>query len=205
MKRIERLSVYRRFLQEIAGSEPESVYSHELAEKTGVTPAQVRRDLMEIGFAGHTKKGYRIAELIAAIGNYLDSPQGDPVALVGLGNLGRALLPFFAGHHPKLKITAAFDTDPLKAGRVICGCRCYPLDQLEEVIAEQNIRVAILTVPATAARKAAQRLAAAGVRGILNFAPALIRLPKTVTVETMDITIALEKIAFFARRSGDES
>ncbi len=205
MKRIERLSIYRRFLQEIAGSDPESVYSHELAEKTGVTPAQVRRDLMEIGFAGHTKKGYRIAELIAAIGNFLDSPGGDSVALVGLGNLGRALLPFFAGHHPKLKITAAFDSDPLKTGRVICGCRCFPLSELEKVIAEENIRVAILTVPAAQAQKAAELLAGAGVRGILNFAPVLIRLPKSVTVETMDITIALEKIAFFARRNEDEN
>ncbi len=205
MKRIERLSIYRRFLQEIAGSDPESVYSHELAEKTGVTPAQVRRDLMEIGFTGHTKKGYRIAELITAIGNFLDSPEGDAVALVGLGNLGRALLPFFAGHHPKLRITAAFDTDPLKTGRVICGCRCFPLSELDKVIAREKIRVAILTVPAAHAQKAAERLAAAGVRGILNFAPVLIRLPKSVTVETMDITIALEKIAFFARRSDDES
>ncbi len=204
MKRIERLSVYRRFLQEIAGQEPGSVYSHELAEKTGTTPAQVRRDLMEIGFAGHTKKGYGISELIAAIGDYLDSPEGDPVALVGLGNLGRALLPFFADHHPKLKIVAAFDSDPRKAGRTICGCRCYPSGELEEVIRREKIRVAILTVPAAAAQKAAERLAAAGVRGILNFAPALIRLPKAVTVETMDITIALEKIAFFARRNPDE-
>lgn len=204
MKRIERLSIYRRFLQDISGSDPESVYSHELAEKTGVTPTQVRRDLMEIGFAGHTKKGYGIADLITAIGNFLDSPEGDSVALVGLGNLGRALLPFFAGHHPKLKITAAFDTDPGKTGRVICGCHCYPLTDLETVIAKEKIRVAILTVPESQAQKAAELLVAAGVRGILNFAPVLIRLPKSITVETIDITIILEKIAFFARRSEDE-
>lgn len=176
------------------------VYSHTLAEEAGVTAAQVRRDLMEIGCSGNTKRGYDIEELIAFIGDVLDNPAGEPVALFGLGNLGRALLPFFAAYHPKLKIVAAFDSDPAKTGRVIHGCRSYPFGELRRVIEREKIRVAILTVPAAAAQEVAGELAAAGVRGILNFAPATLRLPEEVSVENMDMAIALEKIACLARR-----
>lgn len=199
-KTIERLSAYRRILTESAADGPGKVYSHDLAEKAGVTAAQVRRDVNVIGFSGNTKKGYDIEELIAAIGALLDNPDGEPVALVGLGNLGRALLPFFSAHHPLLKIVAAFDTDPTKTGRVIHGCRSYPADELKTVTEKEGIRVAILTVPAPAAQEVAEILVAAGVTGILNFAPAALRLPERISIETMDMAIALEKIAYLARK-----
>ena len=199
-KTIERLSIYRRLLREMAEYGVTKVYSHNLAEKAGVSAAQVRRNLMEIGCSGNTKKGYDIEELIEAIGEFLDNPEGEPVALIGLGNLGRALLPFFVAHHPKLKIVAAFDNNPSKTGRVIHGCRCYPFEKLREIIVREGIRVAILTVPSPVAQQVAEELVAAGVTGILNFAPAMLRLPETVSIESMDMAIALEKIAFLARQ-----
>ena len=199
-KTIERLSIYRRLLREMAEYGTTKVYSHDLAEKAGVTAAQVRRNLMDVGCSGNTKKGYDIEELIEAIGEFLDNPEGEPVALIGLGNLGRALLPFFVAHHPKLKIVAAFDNNPSKTGRVIHGCRCYPFEKLREIIIREGIRVAILTVPAPVAQQVAEELVAAGVTGILNFAPAMLRLPETVSIESMDMAIALEKIAFLARQ-----
>jgi len=201
---IERLSFYRRLLIKLAAGGEDRVYSHRLAEEVGVTAAQVRRDLMEIGFSGSTKKGYDIEKLVGFIGKVLDNPSGEPVALVGLGNLGRALLPFFAAHHPKLKIVAAFDSDPAKTGRVIHGCRSYPSRELQPVIEREKIRVAILTVPAAAAQEVSEELAAAGVKGILNFAPAMLRLPAAVSVESIDMAIALEKIAYLARRGRAE-
>ncbi len=201
---IERLSVYRRLLGKLAGEGRGKVYSHGLAAAAGVTAAQVRRDLMEIGCSGNTKRGYDIEELVGFIGDVLDNPAGEPVALVGLGNLGRALLPFFASHHPKLKIVASFDSDPAKTGRVIHGCRSYPAGELRRVIESERIRVAILTVPAAAAQEVAGELAAAGVRGILNFAPETLRLPEEVVVENMDMAIALDKIACLARRHRPE-
>ncbi len=199
-KTIERLSIYRRLLAAMAADGTAKVYSHHLAEKSGSSAAQVRRDLMEIGCSGNTKKGYDIDELIEAIGKVLDNPSGEPVVLVGLGNLGRALLPFFAAHHPKLKIVAAFDADPAKTGRVIHGCRSHPIEELKRIVSEEGIRVAILTVPAAAAQEVAEDLVAAGVRGILNFAPATLRLPEEVSIESMDMASALEKIAYLARR-----
>lgn len=199
-KTIERLSIYRRLLHKMAEDGRGKVYSHYLAEKSGVSAAQVRRDLMEIGCSGNTKKGYDIEELVESIGNVLDNPAGEPVALIGLGNLGRALLPFFAAHHPKLKIVASFDNDPGKTGRVIHGCRSYPFTELKRVVADQGIRVAILTVPAPVAQEVAKELVAAGVTGILNFAPAMLRLPEEVSIESMDMSSALEKISYLSRR-----
>jgi redox-sensing transcriptional repressor len=200
-KTIERLSLYRRLLRGMLSQGMQSVYSHQLADRIGGTAAQVRRDLMDIGFSGSSKAGYDVEALIATIGDYLDNPEGEPVALVGMGNLARALLPFYAARHGKLKIAASFDKDPQKAGRVIKGCRCYPMADLDAVLKEQGIRVAILTVPADAAQRSAECLVEAGVRGILNYTSVPLRLPPRVAVEDIDMTVALEKVAFLARRS----
>lgn len=199
-KTVERLSLYRRLLQKDLSEGETNIFSHELAGRTGGTAAQVRRDLMVLGFSGGSRRGYSISGLIGRIGEFLDSPDGEPVALVGVGNLGRALLPFFAAYRPNLKVVAAFDTDPLKTGRVIHGCRCHLVDELETVIRARGIRVAIIAVPAGQAQRVADRLAQAGVRGILNFVPVPLHVPQTVAVEAIDITTALEKVAFLARQ-----
>jgi len=199
---IERLSMYRRLLYAAQSAGQASVYSHNLAEMSGCTAAQVRRDLMEVGCAGNPKTGYEIDDLIEQIGLFLDNPTGEPIALIGIGNLGRALLHFFSAHHPKLKIVAAFDNDPYKAGRVIHGCRCYDMCDVEDIVTKTSINVALLTVPADAAQSVAEKLVAAGISGLLNFAPKRLRLPSKVTVEDMDMTMALEKTAFLARQSG---
>ena len=115
-------------------------------------------------------------------------------------HFSRFYLIIFVAHHPKLKIVAAFDNNPSKTGRVIHGCRCYPFEKLREIIVREGIRVAILTVPSPVAQQVAEELVAAGVTGILNFAPAMLRLPDTVSIESMDMAIALEKIAFLARQ-----
>lgn len=199
-KTVERVSVYRRLLQKDLSDGKSNIFSHELAGRTGGTAAQVRRDLMVLGFSGGSRRGYSISGLIDRIGEFLDSPNGEPVALVGVGNLGRALLPFFAAYRPNLKIVAAFDSNPAKTGRVIHGCRCHSTEELEEVIAGEGIRVAINAVPAGQAQGVADRLVAAGVHGILNFVPVPLHVPPSVVVEAIDITTALEKVAYLARQ-----
>ena len=198
---IERLSLYRRLLTEALEHNEYSIYSHDLAVKAGVTAAQVRRDLMEIGFTGSPRKGYEVNGLVRAIGDFLYNPDGEPVALIGVGNLGRALLPFFAAHEPQVRVCAAFDTDPNKTGRVIYGCRVYSNEELGEIVRKQGIRVAILAVPADAAQALADRLTGLGISGIMNFAPAHLRVPASVAVENIDMTMVLEKVAFLARQS----
>lgn len=192
--------MYRRLLNGLMADGVSNTFSHQLAHLAGVTPAQVRRDLMAIGYSGTTKRGYEVPELVDSIGQFLDVANGQGVALIGVGNLGRALLAYFAGRRPHLSIVAAFDNDPYKVNRVIHGCHCYSLDDITRVIREQDIRVAVLTVPAAVAQSVADILVSAGVRGILNFAPIRLRVPPHTYVEDIDMTMSLEKVAFFARK-----
>lgn len=203
-KNIARLSLYRRLLSRLQTDGVKNIYSHDLARMAGGTAAQVRRDLMVVGTFGNPKRGYDVKELIDSIGAVLDAPAGEGVALAGVGNLGRAILAYFSGRRPRLSIVAAFDTDPSKANRVIHGCRVYASDDLASVISREGIRIAVLTVPAAQAQAVAEGLVAAGVRGILNFAPAPLRVPPEVFVEDIDMTMSLEKVAFFARQGQAE-
>ena len=203
-KTISRLCLYRRLLNVLQSEGTVNVFSHGLAAMAGYTAAQVRRDLMAVGYVGHPVRGYEVAGLLESLRDILDAPGGQGVALVGVGNLGKAILSYFAGRRPNLRIVAAFDSDPAKANHVIHGCRCYPMESVAEVIGGQKMEVAIITVPA-AAQGVADRLVAAGVLGILNFAPSRLRVPPNVYVQDIDMTMALEKVAYFARQRGKGS
>ncbi len=198
-KTIGRLSLYRRAVQDVFAHRQEHVFSHEIANACKLTPAQVRRDLMATGFVGSPNKGYSIAGLLQSIDNLLDAPQEQRAALVGVGNLGRAILAYFTSRRANLSIVAAFDQDRTKAGRVIHGCRCYSMQELGDVIKQQRVEVAVLAVPADAAQAIAEQLIASQVRGILNFAPVSLRVPPEVYVEHLDMAISLERVAYFAR------
>lgn len=198
-RQIGRLSQYRRQLQSQTAGSPFTIYSYRLAALCGLTAAQVRRDLMTIGFTGSPAHGYDVGHLVNAIGQCLDAPGGQNAALVGVGNLGRAILDYFAVRRPPLSIVAAFDVDPDKVNRVLHGCRAYGMDNLAERIRELGITVGVLTVPASVAQGVAESMLAAGVRSFLNFAPAPLRLPPRTFVEEMDIAASMEKAAYFAR------
>lgn len=197
---IGRLSVYRRSLNRLAGEGVTDVHSHELASMARVSAAQVRRDLMVVGYQGSPTKGYAIVQLLANISELLDAPEAEGVALVGVGNLGRAILAYFAGRRPKLSIVAAFDNDPSKVGRMMHGCPCYPGERMNEIISQNRIRTAIVAVPASVAQAVVDELVRCGVRGILNFAPVRLRVPAEVYVEDFDMAVGLEKVAYFARQ-----
>lgn len=205
-KTVARLSLYRRLLSDLLNQGIRNVYSHQLASAAGVTAAQVRRDMMAVGYSGTPVRGYSVPDLIDSIGNLLDSAQCHAAALVGLGNLGRAITAYFAGRRPKLSIVAAFDNDPYKVGRIINGVECFHTNDLSSIVEQRNIRVSILTVPASEAQQVVDMLVHAGVKGLLNFAPVRLRVPADVYVENMDMAVSLEKVAFFARqgRPADE-
>jgi len=198
-KTIGRLSLYRRYLAEMLTDGVGNVYSHQLAQIAGVTSAQLRRDVMAVGYTGSPTRGYDVQGLMESIGQILDASTPQNVALVGVGNLGRAILAYFAGRRPNLRIVAAFDSNPEKCGRVIHGCRCYTMNELGKIAASEKINTAVVAVPSAQAQKVADALVANGFRGLLNFAPTHLRVPKTVYVENVDITTSLEKVAFFAR------
>lgn len=198
-KIIARLSLYRRLLKVLEGEGVRSVFSHQLATMAGGTAAQLRRDLMEVGYCGRPNNGYEVTRLADSIRDFLDVPGGQSVVLVGVGNLGKSLLSYFATRRSSLQVVAAFDSDPYKVNRVIHGCRCYPMDSLSEVLKGQTATVAVIAVPAAGAQGVAEVLTRAGVRGILNFAPVRLRVSPNVYVEDIDMTVALEKVAYFGR------
>jgi redox-sensing transcriptional repressor len=198
-KAVGRLSLYRRILNNIKEEGHISLYSHQLAALAKVSPAQVRRDIMFLGYTGTPAKGYDVEKLLQSIRSFLDNPIRQRVALVGIGNLGRAIMSYFVNRRPKLTISAAFDTDPEKVNRVINGCRCYPISELENVIRAENIKIGIISVPASEAQNIAELLIGAGVNGILNFAPTRLNLPPNVYVEDNDITMSLEIVAYHSR------
>ena len=186
-------------LYELQNKNVKCVYSHQLANAVGVTAAQVRRDFMVLGYRGSPGKGYDVKKLIESIGSLLDAPETQRVALVGVGNLGMAVIAYFAGRRPKLQIVAAFDKNRKKTNRLIHGCHCYPVEELPAVFKKKIIRIGIITVPENEAQKVADTLVRAGAKGIMNFAPTPLLVPPDVHVENMDITTSLEKVAYFAR------
>jgi len=198
-KTIARLVQYRRLLHQLAARGVASVHSHELAALAQVSAAQVRRDFMALIAAGTPMHGYDVAALLEALRAFLDAPEGQAAALVGIGNLGKAILTYFAGRRPKLVIAAAFDIDPAKVHRLFRSVPCYPVEELPARVRELGIRLGIITVPAAAAQAAADQLIRAGVRGLVNFAPVPLQAPEGVFVEDIDIAMSLEKVAFFAR------
>jgi len=199
-KTVERLSEYRRHLSDLQARGVEFVFSSALAEETEVTPAQVRRDMMNLGLTGSTARGYSVSDLLGHLRGMLDQPTSTRVALIGIGNLGMALLAHFKTRPGHANIAMGFDQDPEKHGRVIHGCRIFNMRHLEEEVASKGIKVAILCIPAADANRMAARLVNAGVTGILNFAPAKLRVPAHVHVHNMDLTGVIEKVGYYAVR-----
>jgi redox-sensing transcriptional repressor len=198
------MSRYRRLLQSLHESGVESIYSHQLARHAVVSAAQVRRDLMVIGYSGSPNKGYDVAACIESISAFLDGPAQQEVALVGAGNLGHAVLSHFATKSPSVAIVAAFDVDPTLAGTLIHGVRCVDVAHMESLVRDLGIQIAVLTVPGPAAQGVAETLVRAGVKSIISFSPTPLALPNDIFIEYMDITAALESAAYFARLGSRE-
>ncbi|MBW3598081.1 MAG: redox-sensing transcriptional repressor Rex [Planctomycetes bacterium] len=193
---VSRLSLYLRELQHLVRDGYETTSSTQLGSLLGFTDAQVRKDLAYFGQFGYPGIGYRCSELINAVKGILGTDRCWPVALVGLGNLGRALLGYKGFETQGFRIAAAFDVDPAKVGTAIEGVPTYALDDLAEVVAVKKIKLAMIAVPAPAAQDVADRLAAAGIDGIMNFAPVTITPHDGVSMVGVDLAIELEQLTF---------
>lgn len=199
---VERFFRYCQFLHSKVEAGSEFVFSHELAAAVGVSPEQVRRDFMNFRqVKGTPQRGYPVKEFMAALYAHLESSALTKMVLVGVGNLGKAILSYFLRRRPNLSIVAAFDLDPEKADRIYSGCRVHHTGQLEKVVAREKVAVGIITVPAAVAQEAADALVRAGVKGISNFAPVQLKVPRGVFLEQLDITLSIEKVAYFARKN----
>jgi redox-sensing transcriptional repressor len=193
---VNRLSLYLRELEHLVRDGHATTSSTQLGRVLGFTDAQVRKDLAYFGHFGYPGIGYRCDELIVAIRRILGTDETWTVALVGAGNLGRALLGYRGFQQRGFHFVAAFDIDPAKVGSLIEGVPVQHLDRLPQVTGENRIRLGMIAVPAVAAQAVADRLLAAGVEGILNFAPVTLNLPATVSHVGVDLAIELEQLAF---------
>ena len=198
-KTIERLSEYRRTLLKCHAQGITHIFSHVLAGMHGITAVQVRRDLMLIGFSSDTKKGYDVKVLIEFIDGILYSEQPMSVAIIGMGHLGQAVTKYFNDKGLKLRITAAFDVDEEKVGRLIDNVPCYHINEFEQRVEELDISIVIVSSPTSAAQTFVLPIINAGIKGVLNFTSAPLNFPQGIVVENYDITTLLEKVAYFVK------
>jgi redox-sensing transcriptional repressor len=193
---VSRLSLYLRELQRLVASGQQTISSSQLGTLLGFSDAQVRKDLGFFGQFGYPGVGYRCDELIRAMRDILGTNHSWNVAMVGVGNLGQALLGYRGFGRQNFAIAAAFDADPTKVGQTVRGLRIQPLEELAATIREQGIRLGMIVVPADRAQEAADRLVAAGIEGIVNFAPVTLALPPHVQNVGVDLAIELEQLSF---------
>ncbi len=201
---VGRLSLYLRRLEGYLRQGVAKVSSGQLGDALGVTDAQVRKDLAYLGNLGHPGVGYPTEELIPAIRRALGIDRDWSVVLVGVGNLARALLRYQGFRQRGFRVVGLFDEDPSKIGQRVEGLEVRPLAGLAAVIASTGAELGLLTVPSESAQVVADALAAAGVRGILNFAPAVLRLPPEVSLVSVDLTVQMEQLAFLVQMTGCE-
>jgi redox-sensing transcriptional repressor len=196
---VGRLSLYLRHLEDLVRENVLTVSSGQLGEPLGVTDAQVRKDLAYLGNLGVPGIGYPTQDLIAGIRRVLGIDREWTVALVGVGNLARALLRYRGFAERGFRIVALFDADPTKVGQRIDGLVIHPVDDIAAVVRATGAELGVITVPSESAQSVASALVSAGVNGILNFAPTILRLPARVSLVSVDLTVQLEQLAFLVQ------
>ncbi|HWE37677.1 MAG TPA: redox-sensing transcriptional repressor Rex [Isosphaeraceae bacterium] len=193
---VGRVSLYLRQLEVAQRQGLSTISSSRLGAALGINDAQVRKDLAFFGQFGHPGVGYRIEELIPALRRILGIDRTWPTALIGLGNLGRALLKYRGFRNRGFQVVALFDNDPKKVGQKHDGLVVQPIDALPQVAAALGIDLAILSVPADVAQRVADAVVACGIPGIMNFAPMPLVVPPTVSVVAVDLSVQLEQLAY---------
>lgn len=194
---VSRLVTYLRILTDLEDDDVKRTSSDVLANEAQVSAFQVRKDLAYFGRFGTRGAGYSVPTLRRELRRILGLTRPWNVAIMGMGRLGQALADYPNFDEYDFLLKASFDSDPAKVGRHVGGVDVYAIDELDRRVAEAAIDIAFLTVPAQAAQDAADRLVAAGIRGILNFAPTVISVPAGVFVEPVDFVAGLKRLAFY--------
>lgn len=200
-KTVERLSQYRRSLNNYLQTGKDNIFSHELASLLHITPVQVRRDIMLIGYSGTLRKGYNVRSLIELIGKIIDNEKGFNIAVIGTGNLGKAIMHYLNDKKSKLNIIAAFDVNPEKTNKSYLGIPTYHIDELIGKTRELDLKICIITTPPEVVTEVAQKIVDAGIKGILNFTARPLNAPEDVYIAELDMITSLEKVAFFVKEN----
>ena len=196
---VERLPVYARTLQNLTARGYDNVSSQELGDYLGVTPAQIRKDLSYFGRFGKQGRGYNVRRLLDELRQILGLDRSWAMALLGVGQLGKAILNY-GGFEPQgFRVVEAFDNDPATIGQQIAGLTVRDIDDLPAVLSADPIDIGIVAVPAAQAQAMVDLLVAAGVKAILNYAPVSARVPAGVHVQAIDPVLALQSMVFYLK------
>jgi redox-sensing transcriptional repressor len=193
---IRRLSIYLQFLEEFEERGVETLSSEELARRGGTTSAQVRKDLSFFGSFGKRGLGYSVPELAGAIREILGLGREWRVIIVGAGKIGAALAQYRGFHQRGFRIVAAYDSNPAKIGQSLEGIPVRDAAALEREVEHERPDIAVIAVPSEAAQGVLDRLVQAGLKAVLNFAPAQLQAPPEVTVTTVNMAMELEVLTF---------
>ena len=197
---VGRLPVYLRALVEMAENGQGTISSEGLAEAAGVNSAKVRKDLSYLGSYGTRGVGYDVAYLIHQVRRELGLSQDWTVLIAGVGNLGHALANYQGFGERGFQIAGLVDADRSKVGEIIGGIRVRHVDDMPQIVRESGVAIGIISTPASAAQTVADQMVAAGIRSILNFAPAVISVPAEVSVRKVDLSIELQILGFYEQR-----
>jgi redox-sensing transcriptional repressor len=197
---VARLAVYLRVLSALADAGRNTVSSGELAAGAGVNPAGLRKDLSHLGPCGVRGVGYEVATLRDRISGVLGVERSRACVLVGIGNLGSALADYAGFGSRGFEFVGLFDASPSRIGQRIGGLTVRPIDELEDVVLATQASIGVITTPAEVAQSVCDRLAAAGVRSILNFAPVTLAAPEGVDVRKVDLSVELQVLAFVGQQ-----
>lgn len=200
-----RLPIYYRYLTVLLSANKQRVSSTELSEAVQVDSATIRWDFSYFGELGKRGYGYDVANLLKFFKGILHQDSLVSVALVGVGSLGSALLNYNFHQDTNLRISAAFDTKPEFANTIKSGIPIYPAEEMTTQLKEQQIDVVILTVPGAKAQKVTDQLVEAGIKGILNFTPVRLSVPKDVQVQNIDLTNELQTLIYFIKNYSEEN
>ncbi|MBD0293515.1 MAG: redox-sensing transcriptional repressor Rex [Jiangellaceae bacterium] len=200
---VARLPLYLRALAALVDRGVDTVSSEELAESAGVNSAKLRKDLSHLGSYGTRGVGYDVNYLRRQISREVGLTQDWPVVIVGIGNLGQALANYAGFASRGFRVAALVDADPALTGKQVAGLTVQHTDDLERLVAQLSIAIGVIATPAVAAQQVCDRLVAAGVTSILNFAPTLLHVPEQVGLRKVDLSIELQILAYHEqRRSG---
>ena len=194
---IGRLPLYLRALTQMSAEGSSVTSSHDLARRLGISSAQIRKDLSQFGEFGKQGTGYNISFLREQLEIILGVDKTWDVAVIGIGDLGRAIAHYAGFLHRGFQVCCLYDSDPEKIGEIIKGIKVQSMDLMVQGIRQMNIKVAMLAVPLSAAQQVANNLAIAGVRAILNYAPTSIKVPEGVHVQQIDPVLHLQHMTYY--------
>lgn len=201
---VNRLPVYLRSLYEVTETRTATISSERLAEMAGVNAAKVRKDLSYLGSYGTRGVGYDVQYLLFEMSRELGLTQDWPVVIVGVGNLGHALANYGGFGDRGFPVGALVDADPARVGQLVGEVRIRHVDELSEIVGELGVAIGVVATPAASAQEVVDKLVAAGVRSVLNFAPASVVVPAGVSLRKVDLAVELQILSFYQQRSSRE-